>query len=99
MCDLVVNGNQCSATNEICPYMYYCNTYRTWKPSKNMPDKCNVRRKAKAPEGFSPVRMVRKGKLYIDIDDQTYIFDNPFDYIPDYVKVYKTKTGWKIRRR
>lgn len=92
--------NMCLITNDRCPYTYYCNNEGQWKPSKSMPINCKIKRfsQTEAPEGFYCVREERKGYLYVDIGDTTYKLKNPFDYIPAYVKITKTKNGYKIRK-
>jgi hypothetical protein len=40
----------------------------------------------------------RKGYLYIIVDGVTLKLKNPFDIIPDYVKLYKSKGEWKIKK-
>ena len=58
-----------------------------------MPSDCKIKRNVKIPSGYYKVRQERKGYLYIDYDDVTIKVRNPFNYIPVYVKVKKTKDG------
>lgn len=97
MCEYVVL-NKCSLTNNICPFMYFCDKKNIWKPSANMPTNCGVKARAEAPKGYYRVREERKGYLYVDIDNQTYKIKNPFDDIPRYVKAFKTKDGWRLKK-
>lgn len=98
MCNYIINGNRCGVNNHQCPYMYYCNTKNTWKPLRTMPEHCKVGVAASAPKGSYFVRDARKGFLYIDIDGVTIKLVNPFDFIPQYVQLSKTKDGWKIKK-
>lgn len=97
MCEYV-KQNQCSLTNDICPFVYWCDRLHIWKPSKAMPEICNVKKSHEVPKGYYRVRQERKGYLYVDIDEITYKFKNIFDDVPEYVKVTKTKNGWKLKK-
>lgn len=97
MCEYV-KQNQCSLTNEVCPFVYWCDRLQIWKPSKAMPEICNIKKSHEVPKGYYTVRQERKGYLYVDIDNITYKLENPFDYIPEFVKVSKTKSGLKIKK-
>lgn len=95
MCEFL-RQNKCDITKKICPYTYFCDRLKIWKPSKNMPEDCKVKLRNAVPSGYSLVRFERKGFLYIDIDGQTRVIKNPFDYVPKYVRVVTNKVG-KIR--
>lgn len=98
MCEYT-KGNQCSITNEVCPWMYWCDRRQIYKPSRYMPENCNIKLKAEVPKGYYRVRMERKGYLYVDIDNCTYKIKNPFDDVPLYVKATKLKSGeWRLRK-
>lgn len=88
-----VDKNLCKATNEICPYMNYCDKIKGYKPSRYMPENCPVKKRASCPPGYYPVRQERKGYLYVDIDDVTHKIKNPFDIVPEYVQARKYKNG------
>lgn len=91
--------NVCGLSDGVCPWVYFCHKAQLWKCIKNAPEKCQVAIDAEAPVGQYHVREERKGYLYVDIDNCTYKIQNPFDYVPLYVKAYKTKTGWKIKKK
>lgn len=93
-----LNVNKCSVTNQGCPYVYYCSKTNEYKPSKNMPEKCKVALQVEVPKGQYRVRDVRNGYLYVDIDGQTIKVLNPFTKVPQFVKAFKTKTGWRIKK-
>lgn len=97
MCEYTYQ-NKCSLTNDICPYVYWCNRLRIWKPLTAMPEICNIKKSYEVPKGYYRVRQERKGFLYVDIDNQTYKIENPFNYIPEFIKIVKTKSGFKIKK-
>ena len=97
MCNYV-RENRCLVTEQVCPYMYYCEKIHGFKPSPAMPSECKIKQQAEIPKGYYRVRDVRKGYLYIDVDDETIKVKNPFDSVPLYVKVSRTKTGIKLRK-
>lgn len=98
MCNYV-KDNQCLILNQVCPYVYYCSKIQAYKESSSMPTDCKVKRKNKIPDGYYYVRDERKGYLYIDYENDTTIkVKNPFENIPLYVKVTKTKNGFKLRK-
>ena len=98
MCEYV-KENQCLITKEVCPFVYWCDKIHSYKLSPSMPENCKIKSKLQIPKGYSKVRFERKGYLYVDVNDQTIQIKNPFDDIPLYVKVTKSKDGnWRIRK-
>ena len=91
------NLNKCLITKEVCPYMYFCDRLQIWKPSKAMPEECPVKERFETPKGSYRVIQERKGILYIDVNHSIVKIENPFDYVPKFVKMRKTKKGWKVR--
>lgn len=63
-----------------------------------MPKYCKVSTNVQVPDGYNKVLFERNGCLYVKVDDQTIKMLNPFDYIPEYVKVYKSKGELKIKK-
>lgn len=64
-----------------------------------MPTNCKVKTNIVRHKGKYQVRDCRGDYLYIDIDNVTCKLLNPFDFVPDYVDVTKTKTGeYKIKK-
>lgn len=99
MCEYVnLTDKKCRLTNEICPYVYYCERTRSNKPSKNMPVNCKVKIQTEIPKGAYQVAFERKGKLYVNVKNNIVIVDNPFDYVPMFVKMNKTGGKWRIRK-
>lgn len=90
--------NICSITNEKCPWVYYCDKVGAWKELSKMPKQCKLSKQVEVPKGYNKVVFERKGFLYVQIDNQTIKFLNPYDYIPEYVKVYKSKGELKIKK-
>lgn len=99
MCGLVTEGNKCLATGGSCPYMYFCTKRNMWLPNKAMPSNCKQKAKAEVPKGYYAIRDYRKGYLYIDVDNHTIKLLNPFETVPLYVKLTKTKSGeYRIKK-
>ncbi|MBQ0141789.1 MAG: hypothetical protein KBT06_03140 [Prevotellaceae bacterium] len=90
--------NICTVNNEKCPWVYWCDKVNTWKELSKMPKKCKIGENTKAPDGFNKVVFERKGYLYVIVGDQTIKFLNPFDFVPEYVKLYKSKGELKIKK-
>ena len=84
--------NQCSILNNSCPWSYFCVKENKWK-FKSEGEKCKVKLGIKIPDGYYKVCFERKGYLYISINEQIQVIKNPFNEVPLYVKVYKTKNG------
>lgn len=80
--------------------MYWCDKMQIWRPNKYMPTNCKVKQSnVVRHKGKYQVRDCRKGYLYVDIDGHTQKLLNPFDFVPDYVDVSKTKNGgFKIKK-
>lgn len=98
MCEYV-KENMCLITNDVCPFMYYCDKRSAWMPNKNMPKSCKQKQAQEIPKGCYPVREERKGYLYVDVNNQTLKFLNPFENIPLYVKLTKSKDGtYRIKK-
>lgn len=94
-----VKVNKCSITDDVCPFMYFCNKVNDWRPLKSMPENCKVQGRIEVPKGCYKVRMERKGKLYVDINGQTIKVANPFDHVPQFVKAYQLKSGaWRVKK-
>ena len=96
MCDYVAI-NKCKISGEICPFIYFCTKVNAYTPMPSMPKHCKVAKGANIPVGTLPVRMCRKNQLYVDIDGQTKVFNNPFNFIPLWVRIEKDKEEIKIK--
>lgn len=91
--------NKCKVTNDICPWVYWCDKIKAWKILSKAPKQCAVANKSEIPKGYYEVAFERQGYLYVRTDGAVIKMLNPFDYVPTIVKAYKTKNGeWKIRK-
>ena len=60
----------------------------------NSQDSCVLREKKEIPEGYCNVRFEKKGKLYVDYENRVIAVVNPYDIVPDYVKIgIRRKSG------
>ena len=100
MCNyVVIEEGKCKITKDICPYLYFCNKIKSYKPNASMPSNCKVKQNFEVPNGYYKVCFEKKGNLYVEVDGYIRIVANPYDTTPQYVKVYKTKAGeWKVRK-
>lgn len=99
MCEYAKDG-QCLVKNTQCPWMYLCHNDLTWKPMVSMPVNCKVKADVSKdiPNGYYEILFERRGWLYVKHDSETLVVKNTFDEIPQFVKLSKTKEGWKARR-
>lgn len=85
--------NLCLLTKEQCPWVFFCNREQKWKPNRAMPSKCKVKENLEIPEGYCKVVFERHGYLYVNLGTEVKKILNPFNDVPLYVKVKKTKKG------
>lgn len=97
MCEFA-EENKCVITNNVCPFIYWCDKLQTWRANKYMPTNCKTKTNTVRHKGKYRVRECRKGYLYVDIDDRTYKILNPFDFVPDYVDVQKRGGEYQIKK-
>ena len=90
--------NNCKKTNNICPWVSWCGKINGWKERSGMEKYCKYLQNKDVPHGYYAVEFERKGFLYVLINNETIKIKNPFNLIPDYVKVYKSKGEWKIKK-
>ncbi len=103
MCEYCIVGDYssyctCSKTDDICPYTYRCTVELRHKPTKGM-KQCKLRKDKPIPKKAYKIRFEKKGKLFVEVDDYVIEFDNPFNYVPEYVYLTKTDKGYKIKKR
>lgn len=100
MCGYIIsNSNLCRISNQICPYMFFCNKESRWKPMASMPVKCKIKESMEIPQGHYKVCFEKRGNLYVNVDGNIRIIPNPFDYVPQFVKVSRLKNGeWKVKK-
>lgn len=100
MCEFVdLTTGKCKICDKLCGFVYYCIKIGQYKPTQSMPDNCTLKQDKNIPDGYSVVKMERKGFLYIVKDDIMIKVKNPFDDVPMYVKATKNKAGqWKLKK-
>lgn len=94
-----LNTGMCTISNGRCPYVYYCNKTLGYKMSSDFNGQCKLRATyEKRLKGSYEVCFERHGNLYIKVGDYVEIVKNPYDYVPAFVKMTKTKNGkWQIK--
>ena len=99
MCEyLELDKGYCKIGDNQCPYVYFCTKRNMYRPLSSFPERCAKAERASIPKGYYKVCVSRRGKLYVDYNGHIEIVDNPFDEVPAYVKLYKTKAGWKVKK-
>jgi hypothetical protein len=81
----------CSVLKEKCPLVRFCNRVNDYINIDGY-NVCNYislgeNNNAKCNNLNNKVRFERNGKLYVEVNDQVMIFENPFNEIPKYVNV------------
>lgn len=90
--------NNCQKTNNICPWVSWCAKINGWKERAGMEKYCKYLKIKEVPDGYNLVQFEKNGFLYVVVGNETIKMQNPFDYIPDFVKIYKSKGNFKIRK-
>ena len=90
--------NICNLTNSICPWAYWCGNISGYKERESYKKYCKFFKQEdeKVPSGYCKIEFERHGFLYIKFNDQVIKVKNPFEDIPKFVKVKKTKTSYKL---
>jgi len=93
-------GKHCETLNDNCPFMKWCDKLNTWVENDKAGTYCKYMQDEPTPEGYCKVEFARHGYLYVTIDvgESPIKIENPFDDIPKFVKVNKTKSGYKLKR-
>ncbi len=97
MCDYL-KENVCIINKQNCPFVYFCNKNNKWLPSKFMPVDCKIKSNVVIPKGQYRVCFSRHNELYVQVGDRTLVFENPFDYVPTFVKLVKKNGKWAIKK-
>lgn len=88
---------QCTKTGDYCLYVYRCEKEKRNRPMSQMVN-CKFKQEPiKLGKGEYKVRFEHKGKLYVEVDNQVIVFKNPFDYIPQIVKLKKVNGEYRIK--
>lgn len=92
--------NICNLTNLICPWSYWCGAISDYKERESYKTYCGILKKEenKVPDGYYKVEFEKRGFLYIEFNDSIIKVKNPFDEVPKFVKVKKTKTSYKLSK-
>lgn len=78
---------QCLKTNETCYFVRRCNTEKRWKPLNSMYNCKLQKEEVVLKHDEYKVRFEHKGNLYIEIGDRVIKKQNPYDYVPNAVKM------------
>lgn len=92
------DGNKCKMTNSQCPFVYYCGKIQAYKELERAKMGCKYMSQIKVPDGYKLVEHERRGYLYINMGNEVIKVLNPFEDIPQFVKVTKTKSGYKLKK-
>lgn len=90
--------NLCLITNNNCPWAFWCGKLSVYKERAGAEKYCGYLQEEETPEGFYKVEFERHGYLYINYKDNVIKVQNPFDDVPKFIKVKKTKTSYKLSK-
>lgn len=90
--------NLCLINNSRCPWSQWCGHLHVWKERSGAEKYCKLLKDEPVPQGFYKVEFERHGFLYIKYNNVTIKVLNPFDDVPKFVKVKKTKTSYKLTK-
>ena len=98
MCEYRIN-NKCSLTEVICPWAFWCGAIRDYKERDSYKTYCNILKneiEKEKPKDCYKVNFERHGYLYVDFNGSIIKVKNPFEDIPKFVKIKKTKASYKV---
>ena len=90
------NENHCTQNDGICPWAFWCGKDSVWKERDSSIKYCKLLQEVQIPKGYCKVEFERRGYLYISYNDEIIKVQNPFDDVPNFVKVKKNKTSYKL---
>lgn len=90
--------NLCIITGNICPWAQWCGRLSIWKERDGASKYCKLLKDEPVPDGYYKVEFERHGFLYILFEEDVIKVKNPFNDIPKFVKVKKTKTSYKLTK-
>lgn len=90
--------NICKINNNPCPWAFWCGQLSIWKERNGAEKYCKFLKEEPVPNGYYKVEFERHGFLYIKYDGQIIKIENPFDNVPQFVKVKRTKTSYKLTK-
>lgn len=92
------DGNHCKKTGDICPWSQWCGKINAYKERPGAEQYCKFLKKEETPDGYYKVEFERRGYLYINFKNDIIKVLNPFDDIPNFVKVRKFKSTYKLSK-
>lgn len=92
------DGNHCKKTGDTCPWSQWCGKINAYKERSGAQQYCKFLQEEDVPEGYCKVEFERRGYLYITFKNDVIKVQNPFDDIPNFVKVKKTKLTYKLSK-
>ena len=97
-CKYRYEGNQCKAMNSECPFVYYCGRIQAYKELERAKFGCKYMNEVEIPEGYNKVEYERHGYSYVEMGNEVITIRDLFEDIPQFVKVSKTKNGYKVKK-
>ena len=84
--------------NEMCPLIRYCSKIKDFINIDAYDKKCKyfIKGETMKREFENKVLFEKKHKLYIEINDTIITVENPFEYIPEFVKLVKVKSEYYV---
>lgn len=90
----------CNINKEVCPFVRYCPTVRDIINLDNIDKSCKIYIEQEENIGYSTktpdkVLMSNGSKLWVKNKaiDQVFIVENPYDYVPTFVKLLQDENG------
>ena len=90
--------NICIITKNICPWAQWCGKISNWKERPGAEKYCKFLKEEQTPEGYYKVEFERHGFLYVNYNNVIIKIENPFEDVPKFVKVKKTKVSYKLTK-
>lgn len=88
----------CEETHTYCAFQRFCRKVNQWIETEAAKE-CKVMRNKEIPKGAYKVVDMRRGNLYVLVGDTIILLSNPYETIPDYVYLTKTKEGkYRIKK-
>lgn len=89
----------CEETHSFCAFQRFCRKVNQWVETEAAKE-CKIMKNSEIPKGAYKVLDMRRGSLYVLVDNIIILLPNPYETIPDYVYLVKQKDGtYRIRKR
>ena len=94
------DNKYCKKTGSICPWAQWCGKINAYKERAGAEKYCKFLHEEQedAPDGYYKVEFERHGYLYINFKNDIIKILNPFEDVPNFVKVRKNKTTYKLSK-